>query len=266
MIIDFHAHVFPDKLAIKTVRSLAAAANIQAYTDGTVRGLMESMDKSGVDVSVILPVVTKPDQFDTINQFAYYINTKFDGRLLSFGGIHPDCEDYKEKLNRIKERGLLGIKIHPDYQQVMIDDVRYMNIIEYADALNLVIITHAGVDVGLPEPVHCPPKKARKVLDTLKPKKMVLAHYGGWKQWEEVYEYLAGEDVYFDTAFTFDFIEQEQFMKILEKHGSEKILFATDSPWSDAGEGIRALRSMPMKPEQMDDILANNAKRLLKLE
>lgn len=265
MIIDFHTHIFPDKIAAKTIRSLADAAGVEAATDGTLGGLMESMNRNGVDISVIQPVVTKPDQFDSINEFAHYVNTKFEGRLISFGGIHPDCEDYKEKLNRIKALGLRGIKIHPDYQRVMIDDVRYMNIIEYADALGLIILTHAGVDIGLPEPVHCPPDKMRKVLDKLKPKKMVLAHYGAWKQWEEVYEYLAGEDVYFDTAFTFDYIEQDIFVKIFKKHGSQRILFATDSPWSDVQKGIETLRSLPISSSQMDDIQANNAKKLLGL-
>ena len=79
----------------------------------------------------------------------------------------------------------------------------------------LAFVTHAGVDIGLPQPVHCPPDRARKVIDTIKPKKFILAHYGGLKQWEEVYEYIAGSDVYLDTAITFDYIEQEMFMKML---------------------------------------------------
>ena len=265
MIIDFHTHIFPDKIAAKTIQSLANLASVRAATDGTICGLIESMDRNYVDISVIQPVVTKPEQFDSINQFAGYINAKYKGRLVSFGGMHPDCENYKEKLEHIKEMGLPGIKLHPDYQQVMIDDVRYMNIIEYADVLDLIILVHAGVDIGLPEPVHCPPEKARKVLDKLEPKKMVLAHYGAWKQWDAVYEYLAGENVYFDTAFTFDYIEQEQFVKILEKHGSDKILFATDSPWSDLGEEIEILRSLPISGEQMDEMLFRNAKKLLKM-
>ncbi len=263
MIIDFHTHIFPDKIAAKTIASLAAAANVRAATDGTLTGLLESMDRCGVDVSVIQPVVTKPDQFESINQFAHYVNTKYAGRLLSFGGIHPDCEDYKEKLNQIKALGLPGIKIHPDYQNCMIDDVRYMNIIEYADELGLIILTHAGVDIGLPNPVHCPPDKARKVLDKLNPKKFILAHYGAWKQWDEVYEYLAGEDVYFDTAFTFDYIEQDLFMKIMEKHGSDKILFATDSPWSDMADGIRAVGDLPAEWDVKNAILGGNGAKLL---
>ena len=139
-----------------------------------------------------------------------------------------------------------------------------MNIIEYADALDLIIITHAGIDIGLPEPVHCPPDKMRTVYDKIKPKKMVLAHYGGWKQWEMVYDYLAGTEMYFDTAFTLDFIENEWFYKILDKHGAKRILFATDSPWSDAKKGIDYIRQLNIPEESKNMILYENAQKLLK--
>ncbi len=265
MVIDFHTHIFPDAIAAKTIEILENRAGVKAAADGTLDGLLHSMEQSGVDMSVILPVATKPSQFESINTFAKSVNEEYSPKLLSFGGIHPDCENYKAKLEEIKAAGLVGIKIHPDYQRVMIDDIRYMNIIEYASELDLVIVTHAGMDIGLPEPVHCPPDKMRKVIDIIKPNKLVLAHYGGWKQWEEVYEYLAGENVYFDTAFTFDYITEEVFLKIWNRHDKKKILFATDSPWSDAKKSIDAVRALPLQIQETEDILANNAKRLLNL-
>ena len=273
MIIDFHTHIFPDKIAAKTIESLGTLAGVQAATDGTLNGLLNSMDKSKVDMSVIMPVCTKPEQFDSINVFAKKVKDTYPGKLLSFGGIHPDCENYKEKLDYIKSLGLPGIKIHPDYQKVMIDDIRFMRIIEYASELGLIILAHAGIDIGLPEPIHCPPDKMRKVLDIIKPEKMVLAHYGGWKQWDMVYEYLAGENVYLDTAFLFgvkntfsdvlNYIEQDMFLKILEKHDTTKILFATDSPWSDAKAGIEYIRNLSVSEEVKIQILGGNAMDLL---
>lgn len=263
MVIDFHTHIFPDAIAEKSIAHLEKVGGIKAATDGTLNGLLASMERSGVDLSVILPVVTKPSQFDSINKFAAKVNETYAGRLLSFGGIHPDCEDYKAKLDAIKAYGLPGVKIHPDYQGVMIDDVRYMNIIEYASQLGLIVIVHAGVDIGLPDPVHCPPEKARKVIDAIRPEKLVLAHYGGWKQWEEVYEYLAGENVWLDTSFTLDYIEQDMFLKIFEKHDPKKILFATDSPWSDAKRTVEGIRNLPLPAAAIEDVLAGNAKRLL---
>lgn len=265
MIIDFHTHIFPDKIAARSIEALSQVSGIKAATDGTLNGLLASMDRSGVDLSVIMPVVTKPSQFESVNTFAAKVNEQYAGRLLSFGGVHPDSEDYKAELNRIKELGLPGIKLHPDYQGVMIDDVRYMKIIEYANELDLVILVHAGIDIGLPEPVHCPPDKARKVLDTIKPQKLILAHMGGWKQWDEVYEYLAGEQVYLDTAFSFDYMEQEMFMKLWEKHDKDKILFATDSPWSDAKRDMDVVNTLPLTVQEKEAIFSGNAKKLLNM-
>ena len=266
MIIDFHTHIFPDKIAGKTIESLSNKANVKAATNGTLDGLLLSMEESGVDMSVILPVATKAAQMENINTYAKSVCDNYPGKLISFGGIHPDCEDYKGELKHIKELGLKGIKIHPDYQGVMIDDVRFMNIIEYASELGLIIVTHAGIDIGMPEPVHCPPDKMRKVLDKIKPEKMVLAHLGGWQQWDMVYEYLAGENVYLDTAFTFDYIEEEMFLKILNKHDKDKILFATDSPWSGAASDIEAVRNLPISSELEEKIFSKNAKKLLDMK
>ncbi len=265
MVIDFHTHIFPDKIAAKTIEHLQKVGGIQAATNGTLAGLLESMERCGVDMSVILPVATRPSQFESIQSFAKSINEQYPGKLISFGGIHPDCEDYKKELDTIKALGFKGIKIHPDYQGVMIDDLRYMRIIEYASELGLIILTHAGIDIGLPDPVHCSPKAMRKVLDEIKPEHMVLAHYGGWRQWDEVLEYLAGENVWLDTAFIYDYISKEQFFQILEKHGSDKILFATDSPWSDMKRGIDWIKGLSLPQNVTEDILSGNAKRLLGL-
>lgn len=265
MIIDFHTHIFPDKIAARSIEHLESASGITAATNGTLQGLLYSMEKNNVDISVIMPVVTKPSQFESVNTFAAEINKRYKGKLISFGGIHPDSENIREELNRLKELGLPGIKLHPDYQGVMIDDKRYMDIIRYADELGLIILVHAGIDIGLPEPVHCPPDKMKSVVEQIKPSQLILAHMGGWKQWEDVYELLAGEDVYLDTSFTFDYIEESLFLKILEKHGSDKILFATDSPWSNSKKTAERINCLPISGQQKKDILSDNAIKLLKL-
>ena len=99
----------------------------------------------------------------------------------------------------------------------------------------------------------------------MKPKKFIAAHYGGFKQWQQVYEYLAGENVYLDTAFTFDFIEQEMFLKILNKHDENKILFATDSPWSYATKYIEIIEKLPIEERVKRKIFSENARKLLEI-
>ena len=65
MIIDFHAHTFPEKISSKVVKKLGMAAHILAYTDGSIDGLTASMERAGVDYSVNLPVMTSPDLSST---------------------------------------------------------------------------------------------------------------------------------------------------------------------------------------------------------
>lgn len=266
MVVDFHTHIFPEKIAAKTIAFLEEKAHIKAFGDGMEDGLVNSMEAAGVDMSVVLPVVTKPEQFHTINQFAAQLNERYRDRrtrLWSFGGIHPDSSDYKEELRKIKDLGLLGIKLHPDYQDTHFDDIRYMRILDYASELGLVSVVHAGVDVGFPDNVRCAPKQIRKVVDEVAPRNLVLAHYGSFDMWEEVKELLAGKDVYLDTAFTAGYIGEEAFLNILKKHGADRILFATDSPWSGQKETLDFLKSLAIDREDLNKILGQNARKLI---
>lgn len=266
MTVDFHTHIFPEKIAAKTIAQLEDRAHVRAFGDGLESGLVSSMEEAGVDVSVVLPVVTKPEQFHTINRFAAQLNEKYldkQTRLWSFGGIHPDSPDYKGELRAIKELGLLGVKLHPDYQDTYFDDIRYMRILDYASEIGLVTIVHAGVDIGFPDNVHCTPKRIRKVLDEVEPRNLVLAHYGGFAMWEDVEELLAGSEAYLDTSFIVGGLEKEMFLRILRKHGADRILFATDHPWSGQKETLEYLRSLAIPHEDLDKILGQNAKNLI---
>ena len=269
MIIDFHTHVFPDKIAEKTVLSLAEKANVKPYTNGTVDNLLSSMEKAGVDICVALPVLTSPKQFDSVNRFALELNERFANttkRIISFAGIHPNCEDIDAKMRFIKDNGFLGVKIHPDYQNTFIDDEKYLKIIELANKFDLIILTHAGVDDGfIGEPVKCSPERVKKVIEKLKPNKFILAHYGASKMWQEVLENLCGLNVYLDTSFTFNNISDELFIKILNKHGADKILFATDSPWQDLDYSVKKFKSLKLEKCDEDKILFKNATKLLKI-
>lgn len=263
MVIDFHTHIFPDKIAAKTVEKLEEVGSVKAYTDGTLQGLKESMRESNVTLSVVLPVVTRPSQFDTVNSFAAAINRK-DG-IISFGGIHPDTEDYYLKLKEIKKMGLAGIKLHPDYQETFIDDPRMIRIIRYATELDLMVIIHAGLDIGLPDPIHCPPKRTAAMLSQIEKEdaRIILAHMGGYDMWEEVEEYIVGKNVWLDTGYVLGHISDEQFVRIVENHGADRVLFASDSPWGGQKEALEKIRKLDLNVDVLDRILYKNAQELL---
>lgn len=268
MIIDFHTHIFPEAIVKRTIQQLETSANITAYTNGMLSGLKESMKQAGVDYSIVLPVATKPSQFQTINKYAASINGK-DG-ILSFGGIHPDSPDYKTELEQIRSYGLAGIKLHPDYQKTFIDDPKYLQLITYAVDLGLIVVIHAGIDIGFPNPVHCPPEKSLHMLSYVESHakhpsdaKIVLAHVGGHGQWDDVERYLVGTRAYLDLAFCYGRIPQDQLIRIIQTHGADRILYATDSPWSDQKQSIAYVKSLPLSEEDICKILGGNATKLL---
>ncbi len=269
-IIDFHTHVFPDKIAGRTIEKLEGISHYKAYTDGTFDGLCREMDESGVSLSVIQPVVTKPEQFKSVNSYAAMINVKYTDKL-SFGGIHPDCSNYKREIDEIVSMGLKGIKLHPDYQNHNFNDIEYKHIVDYASDRGLITLVHAGVDIGYPDPVHCTPIMAAELIADVHPQNLVLAHMGGMFRFDEVEAVLLDfipkdSKIYYDTACVDGKIDKEQFVRMIKKIGSDKVLFATDSPWSSQKSAIEwILESLnhDFSDEDIDNILYNNAARLL---
>lgn len=273
MIIDFHTHIFPERIAAHAIASLEKKAQMSAHLRGTEETLRESMQKSGVDLSVVLPVVTDPRQHETVNRMAIETNSHTeDTGLLSFGGIHPDNNNYREILHFLAKNGCKGIKIHPVYQGVNIDDMRYLHIIDCAEELGLITITHAGYDIGFPGEEQSLPDHICHMLDELHPTKMVLAHMGGWGCWDEVLERIASREIYLDTAFSTTSVPRtdaplsdELFTEIVRKHGDEKILMGSDSPWTDQTESVKAIRNSSLPDESKERILGKNAMKLLQI-
>jgi len=265
MIVDFHTHTFPDKIAARTIEYLSKKGNITPHTDGTLEGLKSSMKKSGVDISVVLPVATSPKQVDSINRLSAELNGK-DG-VYYFGAIHPDSENIGEILDFIKSAGLVGIKIHPDYQDTFFDDGRYVNIIAEAAKRDLLTVTHAGVDIAYTDCVHCTPDMILRVMNKLGTSidnKLVLAHLGGFGLPDEVIEKLVGKPVYMDTAAVLD-LYPDKCIEIMRRHGFDKILFASDSPWADQKKFISAVKDMRLDRADEERVFCKNALALLKI-
>jgi predicted TIM-barrel fold metal-dependent hydrolase len=260
MIVDFHVHCFTDELAAKAVKTLSDRAGIPPRTDGTVQGIRNSMKRSQIDYSVLLPIATKPAQTEVINN---WVASSCGDGIIAFGSIHPDYAEWKKELKRIKDLGLKGIKLHPDYQLFYIDDKRMYPVYEYLFSLGLVLIFHAGRDIGLPEPYHCTPDRLYKLACDFKGAKIVAAHMGGFSLWDDVERYLVGTEIYFDTSFSLGRVGDEQAKRIILDHGYEKILFATDSPWTDQGEEVDKMRSLKLGTEAENAILGINACKLL---
>ncbi len=262
MVIDFHVHCFPEDIAKRATESLSRAANLPLNSDGTVCAIKASMKRAGIDKSLIQNIATKPSQTGKITQWASSIQ---DDEILAFGSVHPEAEDWKDQLVRIKEAGLKGIKFHPEYQSFYVDDQKMYPIYEKAADLGLIIIFHAGGDLGMPEPYHCTPDRMKRALRAIPGSRVVAAHMGGFDYWDDVERYLVGEDMFFDTSFSLNVMDQEQFRRILSGHGHERLLFASDSPWGDQYTEAERFRNLELTDEARSAIMGGNAAKLLGL-
>lgn len=268
MLIDFHAHVFPDSVAGKAIASLKKGLYEKqgkdypalTYADGTVNGLLNSMEENNVNLSIAMPVVTSAKQTDSINRFAQSIT---GNKIISFAGIFPLSDDWEIKMEEIKKNGFMGIKLHSEFQQLYLDSVRAVDILRKARDLGLIVMLHAGEDPGVICPDYSSPRRIAEALAEVSGVKLIAAHMGGWGAWDEVEKYLVGKDVYFDISMVSGFLPAEQCKRIIKNHGSGKILFGTDSPWQKPSDVVEYLESMNLSADEFADITYKNALKLL---
>ncbi len=265
MIIDFHTHAFSEKIVEKAMKNLSETSGIVPYTDGTVNGLLKHMDKSGVDISVILPIATKPSQQKIVNQWAKEIKSD---RIYPFGSVHPDSEDLSETIDDIKNSGLYGIKLHPDYQGFFADEKRIYPIYEKCSRIGLPIIFHAGYDPLYPDQLHSTPKDFAQIHRDFPDLTMILAHLGGMYRWEQVERYIAGTEgkVYLDLGFTAGEIGNNILLRIIKKHGADRILMASDCPWDDPAHEIEMIKKLDISESEKNKILFENAAKILGID
>ncbi len=258
MVIDFHTHIFPDKIAHNALTKLSGLAKIKPFTLATRDSLIDSMKRAGIDISVVLNIATSPKQFDNVNAFAKEQN---ELPLISLGSIHPKNDNIKERICTIANMGLKGIKMHFEYQDTHILDDSSLEIFEECKNQGLFVVIHSGKDVAFGDACHAKPQDIATLLDTVKGVKIVAAHMGGFSVWDDVEKYLIGKDIYIDTSFTKGYLPREQMFRMVNNHNPKKVLFGSDSPWASQEEYVPYIDSFNFK--NIDDIMSNNAKELL---
>lgn len=270
MVIDFHTHVFPEKIAAAAISSLEKTSGLTAFGDGTLsgkNGLVNDMQSGGADFSVVLPVVTNIKQVQSVND--YIISIKDTPGIITFGGIHPDSPDCKGEIKRIKENGLKGIKIHPDFVRHFVDDKEMVNAVRCTAEEGLPILLHGGVDVSFPEYVRCTPERLLRLTQKVPEAVIICAHLCGYTHWDELKRYMwefADKNVYFDISTVLSVPEKRGLTEILSLCNPDRILFGTDFPWFDQAEEIKKLENLDITQEFKEKIKHLNAERLLKIK
>jgi predicted TIM-barrel fold metal-dependent hydrolase len=264
-IIDAHAHAFPDGIAPHATKTLCGQGRWHAmhnHHDGTLAGLLASMDAAGIGRAVICSVATKPSQVEKITDWSVAIASD---RILPFASIHPDFADPEREIERIARHGLRGLKFHPQYMDCALDDPRCLRLARAAAKAGLVFTLHGGyhpafekVDVGSPV-------RLRRLHDAVPDLRIVACHLGGLGDWQGVLEFVVGTDIYLETSFAPSWCPRDVWEVLIARHSPERIVFGTDSPWQNQTQELADFRALPFSPHGLDLALSINAARLLGL-
>lgn len=258
MVVDFHTHCYKPLLAKKATSLIEPGSPYGPYYDGTADGLIGSMDKANIDYSVVQNIANTPMSVRAVNDYA--IELLGYKQLIPFGSVHPDYDDIEGEIKRLKEHGIKGLKFHPYYQRCELTSKAAYKAYELGAKHDMIMLFHGGHDLKVPGD-NSNPRLLRQIYDDFKDAKLVFAHLGGWDLWDECFKLLIGQDVYLDTSFAFMFLTKEQIDFVINNHDNKKLLFGTDSPWTNAQIELKNTRQL--KTPYLDDILFGNAKRLL---
>jgi len=260
ILIDFHAHAFPDALAGRAISQLEHGGGVKAFLDGRVSSLLASMDGAGIRTSVVCSIATKPEQFDPILKWSQAVASP---RIVPLPSIHPKDPDPVGQAHRVAEAGLRGIKLHPYYQNFAIDDETLFPLYRALDKLGLFVVCHTGFDFAFPRDRRADPLRILRVLDRVPSLHFITTHMGAWDDWDEVEKHLLGKPITMDISLSLELLGQERARAMLSAHPADRILFGTDSPWSSQSESLRMVRSLELDKEREQRLLSKNAEALL---
>ena len=260
-IIDIHTHIYPVALARRAME-VTGHENDDFKKLPIRENLLARMREAGVDLSVNLPVVSKPQNQGEVNRFAKEAARK---NIISFGGLHPDCENVIEELEKLKDMEMAGIKFHPPFQKVHLEDPKYGEMWRKINQLGFPVLIHMGT-ARIVRPYDLYPSGIRKILKYAPDIPIIMAHMGSFcmmKNPEENLENLP-ENVFIDTAMSAELEEAGEFEEIIGRFGTKRVLYGSDFPYGTQKAAIERIKDSSFTDSEKEDMLWRNAAKILK--
>ncbi len=259
-VIDFHCHIYPEKIAQKAVKSVGEFYNIEMTAQGTSSDLIDKGSKCSITNYVVHSVAIDKDHVQTINN---YIKSECDAHkeFVGFMTMHADFENKIEEAQRCKNLGLKGVKIHPDTQKYNMDDERMYELYDYLQSEGLPLLIHCG-DYRYP---YSHPSRLCKIQKEFPRLITIGAHFGGWSVYDLALEYLKDTNCYLDTSSSLEYIGLKRAKELINIYGAERMLYGTDFPMWSPEEELKKFMNIGLTQSQNELILYKNAQQILKL-
>ncbi|MDR1506770.1 MAG: amidohydrolase [Treponema sp.] len=258
MIIDFHSHIYPEKIAAKAVAATESFYTIPAMGRGTPEDLSAAGKRGGIDRFVVFSAAAVPAQVESINTYIAAVCAENAAAFTGFGTLHPDMKNPGAEIERMISLGLKGVKFHPDMQKFNIDDDRMMDIYGGLEG-KLPVIFHTG-DYRY---TYSHPARLAPVLDAFPRLAVIAAHFGGWSLFDLALEYLRTRRCYFDLSSSIPYLGRRRAEELIRIYGAERMLFGSDYPIWDPGECLAEFLELRLNPAEQERILSGTALEIL---
>jgi len=277
MIIDFHTHVFSPRIKKnrgKYIDSDPCFAILYSQKEAelaTADELVASMDRDGVDISVILNIGWATHELCVeTNDYIMESIARYSKRLVGFCAIQPlSPEAAIAEIERCVKGGIKGIgELRPDVQMLDLNEGEIMDpLVDVIRENKLILLFHASEPVG-----HHYPGKGGVTPDILYPfimrfpdSPVVCAHWGGGLPFYALMPEVkkAMSNVFFDTAASPFLYSPQVYSQVAQLVGGDKILFGSDYPLLAQSRFLKEIDSLDLSQETKDSILSGNAQRLL---
>jgi predicted TIM-barrel fold metal-dependent hydrolase len=264
LIIDFHAHIYPEKVAAKILPAAKKKLKVAVPGTGSPEDLQSRMKRSGIDLSVILPLAKGREDVSSLNQ---WVQSVCGHGLIAFGAVHPFMDNLEEELDRLAALGVKGVKMMPLLQGVYPDDSKCGRLYEAIIEREMILVTHAGKDPLDREEIFGTPERFARTIESYPDLKLVLAHLGGLRMYDDVRRCLltAGRNVYFDTAYVSFYLNENEMAELIKDIGSDRTIFGSDYPWEDPGRAMEIIKGLDLSDKEIESILSKTATRMLGL-
>ena len=258
-VVDVHVHIYPDKISERATQSIGRFYNIEMDAqDGSVQRLGESIDRSPITHCIVHSVAVKPSTVASINDFIAHVVTTHD-TLIGFAAMHQDFENPETELERATEMGLCGIKLHPDTQEVNMDDPRLMRVYEIAERRGLPLTIHCG-DYRYD---YSHPRRLKRILHEFPNLIVNAAHFGGWSIQDYALEFLEDEQCFLDVSSSMHSLGPRRTRELVYLYGCDRILFGSDFPMWKPEDEFSKFSSLGFSTRELEEMCWHNAERFL---
>ncbi|MBR3181805.1 MAG: amidohydrolase family protein [Eggerthellaceae bacterium] len=260
-IVDAHAHIYPEKIASKAVEAVGRFYGVEASMagKGSSADLLTHCKTAGITHFIVHSVATTAKSVPTINSFLAAENSAHP-EFIGFGTMHHEFEDMEAEVDRALSLGLHGFKLHPDTQQVNMDDPRLMNFYEII-AGRVPLVVHTG-DYRYD---YSSPRRLARIMKTFPDLVVNAAHLSGWATYDIGYDIMVeeglvhAERLFVDASSSFAWIGRRHMRELIRMWGADRVMYGSDYPMWDPTYELNEMLHCELTDDELEKVLWRNA-------